>query len=112
MDEWGLVLVAAFALDLLLGDPPWPVHPVRMLGAVITRLEKWIRRIGLVGPMGGWALLLVSLGASLGAYLGLRLLVARVHPDLCWVLDAVVAWACIAFRDLFDHVCRVLRAVE
>ncbi|PWI32355.1 cobalamin biosynthesis protein CobD [Vibrio albus] len=39
-----LTYIAAFSLDLLIGDPPdWP-HPIRWIGSVISRGEKQIRR--------------------------------------------------------------------
>lgn len=34
-----------FVLDFLFGDPPWPWHPVRLIGALISALEKALRRI-------------------------------------------------------------------
>ncbi|MBI5970889.1 MAG: cobalamin biosynthesis protein CobD [Deltaproteobacteria bacterium] len=38
------ILVAAFVLDALLGDPSWCPHPVRWMGAAITSLERVFRR--------------------------------------------------------------------
>lgn len=37
--------VTGFILDLILGDPRWLYHPVRMIGALITILEKGLRKI-------------------------------------------------------------------
>ena len=36
-------LIAGFVLDLLLGDPEWLYHPVRLIGGLISRLEKRLR---------------------------------------------------------------------
>ena len=36
-------LTAGFILDLLLGDPEWLYHPVRLIGWLISRLEKHLR---------------------------------------------------------------------
>ena len=36
-------LIAGFILDLLLGDPEWLYHPVRLIGGLISRLEKHLR---------------------------------------------------------------------
>jgi len=42
MDGAFLLPAAAFALDLIVGDPPaWP-HPVRLLGVILERLERVI----------------------------------------------------------------------
>ena len=39
-------LLAGFILDLLLGDPEWLYHPVRLIGGLISRLEKHLRAKG------------------------------------------------------------------
>ena len=40
-----LALLAGFLLDLLIGDPHFLYHPVRLVGALISFLEKWIRKL-------------------------------------------------------------------
>ena len=39
-------LLAGFLLDLLLGDPEWLYHPVRLIGNYISWLEKRLRKRG------------------------------------------------------------------
>ena len=39
-------LIAGYLLDLLLGDPEWLYHPVRLIGGLISRLEKRLRARG------------------------------------------------------------------
>ena len=41
MTKWDLL--AGFGLDLVLGDPRWLPHPVRGIGWLITRLERFCR---------------------------------------------------------------------
>ena len=38
-----MALIAGYILDLLLGDPEWLYHPVRLIGKLISRLEKRLR---------------------------------------------------------------------
>ncbi|NCB28365.1 MAG: hypothetical protein EOM63_01195 [Clostridia bacterium] len=65
-------VVAAFLLDLVLGDPRWLPHPVRGIGWLATRLESITRRCirspflagtataaGVLAMAGGLAALLV-----------------------------------------------------
>ena len=40
---WALIL--GFIIDLLVGDPRWLYHPVRMIGNGISFLEKGLRKI-------------------------------------------------------------------
>lgn len=37
------ILISAFLLDLLIGDPRWLPHPVRIMGSAITRAESMLR---------------------------------------------------------------------
>jgi adenosylcobinamide-phosphate synthase len=37
-------VIAAFGLDLLLGDPRWLPHPVRLIGRFALALESPLRR--------------------------------------------------------------------
>ncbi len=36
------MLIVAIVLDTLLGDPNYPFHPIRLMGNLITQLEKWL----------------------------------------------------------------------
>lgn len=40
-----LALVAGFLLDLLLGDPAWIYHPIRLIGNLIAVLEELLRKL-------------------------------------------------------------------
>ena len=54
-----LVLGAALALDLAIGDPTYAAHPVRLIGATIAGVERALRRVGLDGYGGGVVLTIV-----------------------------------------------------
>ena len=41
------ILFFAFVLDLLLGDPPFRFHPVRLIGFSIEIVEKLLLKLGL-----------------------------------------------------------------
>ena len=43
MQDFMLALTAGFFLDLLLGDPEWLYHPVRLIGKYISWMEKMVR---------------------------------------------------------------------
>jgi adenosylcobinamide-phosphate synthase len=109
-DSW-IIIAAAFALDLILGDPPsWP-HPVRWMGRAVTVLEpilrRWTRRPFVAGQMlvgilvpGTWAL-------------GLGLIVAahRLSPALALAVQVVILWTCLSTRALYTAAMAVQRAL-
>ncbi len=102
-----LVLVIALILDVLFGDPVYRFHPVRLMGDAITGGETRLRQMGLTGIVGGGLLAFSLLGFLLGGYLGLRWLLANIHPWLFWALDIYLVYSCLALRDLLSHARKV-----
>jgi adenosylcobinamide-phosphate synthase len=47
------LLAGAVLLDLALGDPVYPLHPIRLMGATLSAFERGLRAIGLDGYGGG-----------------------------------------------------------
>ena len=109
-----LKFLAVCLLDVLLGDPRWLPHPVRVMGVAIVRYEAfmfahlrslWEKRMAGV---------VLALGLPLGCF-------ALTHGFLEWMkhlheLLGVVTWVLlgyttIAARDLWDHAMRVHAAL-
>ena len=40
-----IAIACGYVLDLIIGDPHWLYHPVRLIGTYISFLEKGIRKI-------------------------------------------------------------------
>ena len=96
------ILPAAFALDIMLGDPRYLPHPVRWMGKTIERLEPPFRRIhfnltfcgalyAVVLILGTWLLTFLVLAAA-----------HRLHPFLKTLLDIILIYYCISIRSLDD----------
>jgi len=105
-------LVGAFLLDLLFGDPCYPLHPVRLMGHGISFAEKGLRRAGLDGRLGGILLVLSMETISVGAYLILDLLAGSISTIAALFLALFMCYSCLALRDLIAHVNRVIPVVE
>lgn len=108
-------LAAGFAMDLLLGDPPGFPHPVRLMGALIERGERVLRRLFPKTPKGellAGAVLAVAMAAGgwTAALVLLRLL-SRLHPWLATGAEAVMCWQILAVKSLKDESMRVHRAL-
>ena len=115
--ELVLVILAAMALDALVGDPPrlYRVlpHPVAAIGRLIGALDaRWndaalgeaIRR-----QRGVKLAVVVTFGA-----LGFAWVVSYVLGQVYWgwLLEALLASAFLSFRGLYDHVRRVAVALD
>ncbi len=96
-------ILAATALDLLLGDPRWLPHPVRGIGWLATHMETLSRRVFRRERLAGvLAALAVYVLVGFAAW-GTIQLAASVHP---WAGDAVaiaVIYTTVAARDLTLH---------
>lgn len=112
--------VAAFAvgffLDLLLGDPHWLYHPVRLIGWLIARLEKILRSLFRKSPAGETAagvalVILVCLFSSALPFVILRLC-ALIHPWLAAAVEAIMCYQILAVKSLKTESMKVCRELE
>ncbi|MBN1984201.1 MAG: cobalamin biosynthesis protein CobD [Chitinivibrionales bacterium] len=105
-------IVCALLLDLLIGDPQWLPHPVRVIGWCAESLEKPMRRLIPWQRLAGiaTAALVIAIPAAavmLALYLG-----RKIHPIVADCIAIYCIYASIAARDLADHCMRVLRALQ
>jgi adenosylcobinamide-phosphate synthase len=91
------VLILAIFIDLLLGDPRWFPHPVRIMGFAIERGERILRK--LFSPLAGGVILCVSVvGGTYAAVYCLDKLL-KAHPA-GGVVSAFLLWTTISLRGL------------
>jgi adenosylcobinamide-phosphate synthase len=114
MMEWltpWYILPAAFALDVLLGDPRWLPHPVRWMGQAIEIFEPSFRRIHPNQVISGT---LFAAALILGTFLLTFLILAaahRIHPLLKNILDIIIIYYCISARSLEEAAMDVKQAL-
>lgn len=112
MQIFELQLLSALALDLLLGDPRWFPHPVRIIGWFCIRLESFFRRIIANERLAGMLTVLVVLVTTL-ALVALPLLMAgRVSSLLADGLAIFLLYTSVAARDLIRHSKAVFTALQ
>jgi adenosylcobinamide-phosphate synthase len=111
----GLVLAIAAWLDYLIGDPWGWVHPVQVMGAVISRYSQ-IALKQLDDPLyqrlaGVGLTLLLVMGSG---FVGWRLvaLSARLHPWFGLMVEAVLLASCLAGRSLRSAAEAVLQPLQ
>ncbi len=106
------LLIVAFVLDLLIGDPRWAPHPVRWIGGLASSLEDPFRRINIDPKVSGVIVALmvilttgmITLLVIWGAYI--------VHPLVGDIISVIVMYWGFATRDLYDHCKSVLDALS
>jgi adenosylcobinamide-phosphate synthase len=112
MNECFSVLLAAFFLDIFLGDPEYALHPVRLVGKSIHFVEVFLCRAGLRGIIGGILLVLIVLSLSIGSYLGLRSVLQWLFPWFGIILDIFMVYSCLALRDLIRYARSVAHSLK
>jgi len=115
MVEWytsWYILPAAFALDIMLGDPRRLPHPVRWMGLVIERFEPVFRRIRINLTFSGalFAVVLI-LGTWIIAFLVLAA-THKIHPFFKILLEIILIFFCISARSLDDAAMEVSQCLD
>lgn len=106
-----MVLPAAVALDLILGDPPFMPHPIRWMGNAITYLEPRFRRLPLPTVVSG---ALFAGGLVLTTWLAGYLVVkaaGAIHPGVGVAVEILLIYYCLAIRSLDREARAVAKAL-
>ena len=88
-----LLILGACALDALLGDPVYRLHPIRVLGAWTLLWERGLFRLGLDGRVGGILLWIATVGGALAAWWAVRGALDLLHPWLAFGWDLFIAYS-------------------
>ncbi len=97
-----LLVSAAFLLDLLLGDPPNPLHPIRLIARWSLGWERVLFACGLGGYLGGFLHMVLVLAGTLAAWWFPHAWLADM-PWGQWLWDLWWAVSLCCLRDLLDH---------
>ena len=106
-------VTAAFATDLLLGDPRWLPHPVRLIGKAAGGLEAGLTRLVGRGHLAGMVFTVALVAGTWAAAAALVSLAAACDPRLGLLVETLLVYTALAARDLdveSRRVCRDLNA--
>ncbi|MCI9068201.1 MAG: cobalamin biosynthesis protein CobD [Lachnospiraceae bacterium] len=111
-----IMVGTGFLLDVFWGDPHWLPHPVRLMGALISRLERGIRtclpKTEKGELLGGALLAVLTVLLSAGVPLGLLLLAARLHPYFFLALGSFMCYQLLAAKSLRTESMKVCERLE
>lgn len=108
-----LPILAGFLLDCILGDPYSLPHPIRLIGRLISALEKWVRNAFANHlTAGGTILALIVLMTSAGIPLAVLFLCYRVNIWLGAAVESILCYYMLAARCLRSESMKVYRAIS
>ena len=109
------VLAAAYLFDWIAGDPEWVPHPVRLIGKGIGEGERILRRPGQTPAVELAAGGVLTFGMVMAVYLGTAKTIAWLNERdrrLGFLVEALLAWTCLASRSLHDEASYVVNALK
>lgn len=109
-------MIVGFLLDLWLGDPQTPLHPVRLIGWLIAACERMLRRVFPPTKAGertaGGLMALVVVLTSAGIPALLLWLCWLVSLWLALAADTLLCWLLLAMKSLWAESMRVHDALQ
>ncbi len=109
-------MLAGCVLDLLIGDPHFLYHPVRLIGSLISVLEKRIRRRAGKNKwklrMGGIMLFFSVTAATVLTVWTLMWGMRKVHPAAGWITVMLLDYWLFAARSLRSESMKVYRQLK
>lgn len=105
-------ILLAVALDAVLGDPRRIPHPVRLIGAFASALERPLRALFRSAFAAGLVHWLIVVSVAGAGACGIHCAAARLHPLAGDFAAVFLFYLGFAGRDLIDHAARVRLALE
>ncbi len=130
--DYYIAFCLGFLLDLIIGDPEWLYHPVRLIGWLISFLEKVLypgrddrqvkkgdgsraadARLFLFVPfIKGLILTLLVLYATAGVTAAILYFAYKLGTTVFIIAAAIMTWQCLAVKSLKTESMKVCRALE
>ena len=111
-----LPVMAGFVLDLIFGDPVWLYHPVRMIGHLISGVEKIIRSLfpsGKTGErIGGGLLVVIVVAVSMTVPGGILYLAYHISFYLGLAVESFMCYQILATKSLKVESDRVYQEIQ
>ncbi|ORX24601.1 cobalamin biosynthesis protein CobD [Thermoanaerobacterium sp. PSU-2] len=108
-------VIAAYFLDLMIGDPPGYPHPVRLMGRLISFLECKFRKIAKTERqerIAGYFLCAIVVFTSYISGYFIIYIVKEINVYLGKILDMLLIYTCLATNDLAKSAMRVYNPLK
>lgn len=105
-------ILIAITLDLLIGDPRWFPHPVKIIGTFASLLEDPFRRLFRHPRLAGIMTAITVISATAFAAYGAVRSAYLIHPLVGELVSIILLYTCFAARDLAEHAMAVYKSLH
>ena len=108
-------IITAYFLDLIIGDPYWLPHPVRIIGKVIEYLERTLRKNNQnqqTEKIKGIILTVITVGLSYFIIYFLIYTAGIISPGLKFVFSSFFIFTTLSTKNLGEEAFSVYRALK
>ncbi|MDR0454508.1 MAG: adenosylcobinamide-phosphate synthase CbiB [Deferribacteraceae bacterium] len=105
-----LSLITGFFLDICIGDPAWRVHPVRLIGKVVSWGERLFYRKN--GFFAGAVLFIFTISVVSAPYFFILFFAYNVSALLYIVFSSLGVWTALSIKDMKKQVLPVADALD
>jgi len=96
-------IIAALVLDLLVGDPRWFPHPVKLIGRFAVLLEKPLRKFFQSPRIAGVTVVIAVLVVTGLATFAIIMAAGLLHPLVADAVSIILLYTTFAAKDLIRH---------
>lgn len=104
-------IVAAYILDLIIGDPYWSWHPVRLIGRLIGRLETILNNEKLNKKFSGFILVILIVSVTALSVFAILRLGRSIHPFFYFIVYTLLIYFALSVKSLATEANKVYRAL-
>ncbi|MEE9605392.1 MAG: adenosylcobinamide-phosphate synthase CbiB [Candidatus Scalindua sp.] len=111
-DYLALQIGVAFILDILIGDPRWLPHPVRIIGKCVELLEKVLRRVFASERLAGVFLAGITVAGTYLLTYEIINMFSRFGRIWEFAVSTIIIFFSLSIRDLFKEANGVMKELD
>lgn len=112
MKEHLLTIFTAYLLDLIIGDPQWSWHPVRLMGRLIEKMEHKLNTDKINRVFSGLILVVLTVGITIFCIWLILKLAKAIQPILYHIICTVLIYFSLSIKSLAVEANKVYSALK
>ncbi len=116
MFYWAGIVATALILDLIIGDPQYSFHPIRLVGKLIEWVEGKIRphfkECNQSLFQGGVITVVIVIAVCLVVVHNIIRLAYIINPTIGWIVQALICYVCLSTGSLKSESMKVYKPLQ